>query len=381
MEPPALPDWVTTSEITAAVRRMPGKADVSVADWSGVRLTDGFGEGLGVWRVSGHATAGNALRTWSMVLKGWSAPPADAPSSAFNWPLRELQLYRSGLLAALPGAIRAPSCYGVVERPDGSSWLWLEEIITGAREGSWSLGQYAEVSRHLGMVNAACLLECERFDGPWVSRDWLRGWVEAAAPFVAQLAEVAAHPVVRRTHSPAVIAAYTHLWDERRALLDQLDRQPRAFSHLDAFRRNVFLRPSADGMGDDDIVLIDWGFAGAAAIGEEIAPLVGASLYFVEVPIEDAIPLQDAVLAGYLEGLKAGGWRGDPDAVRRAYAIASTLRYGVGVLRVTLPILLDEARWPAVEQAMRQPIDVVIETVAGVNAWLMALGAEILPRP
>jgi hypothetical protein len=30
---------------------------------------------------------------------------------------------------------------------------------------------------------------------------------------------------------------------------------------------------------------------------------------------------------------------------------------------------------------MRQPIDVVIETIAGVNAWLMALGAEILPRP
>jgi hypothetical protein len=315
-----------------------------------------------------------------MVLKGWSAPASDPPAWAFTWPLRELELYRSGLLADLPGAIRAPACYGVVERPDGSAWLWLEEIV-GAREGAWSLGQYAEVARHLGMVNAACLLACERFDGPWVSRDRLRQWVEAAAPFVARLAEVADHPVVRRTHSPAVIATVTRLWQRRHALLDLLDREPRAFSHLDAFRRNVFLRPSANGADDDDIVLIDWGFAGAAAIGEEIAPLVGASLFFVEVPIDDAIRLQDAVLAGYVEGLETAGWDGDPARVRQAYAIASTLRYGVGVLRVTLPILLDEARWPAVEEAMRQPMDVVIETTAGVNAWLMDLSVEILPVP
>ena len=377
MEPADIPAWVTTSEIAAAVRRMPGLEGASVVDWTGARLTDGFGEGLGVWRLSGQAMVEGRPKPWSMILKGWSAPAADVPASAFTWPLRELELYRSGLLADLPGAIRAPACHGAVERPDGSAWLWLEEIA-GARDGPWSLDQYAEVARHLGHLSALCLADCARFDEPWLSRGWLRQWVEAAAPAVADLARVADHPIVRRTYPPAVLDAFARLWDRREACLALLDGQPQGFAHLDAFRRNVFLRPSAD--GTDGIVLIDWGFAGSAAIGEEIAPLVAASLYFMDVPVGEARRLQEAVLAGYIDGLRAGGWRDDPTQVRQAFAIAATLRYGVGVQRIVLPRLLDEAYRPSIEQVVHHPFDAYLESVAGINAWLVELTVEIQPQ-
>ena len=44
-------------------------------------------------------------------------------------------------VATLPAGFVAPRCYGVAERPDGTTWLWLEAIVD-EQPGPWSLVRF-----------------------------------------------------------------------------------------------------------------------------------------------------------------------------------------------------------------------------------------------
>jgi hypothetical protein len=77
-----IPPWLTSTEIAAAVQRQPGREHVAIADWTSHRLTGGSGEGLGVWRVAGHATRDNSPQPWALILKGTaSSEPGTLPSA------------------------------------------------------------------------------------------------------------------------------------------------------------------------------------------------------------------------------------------------------------------------------------------------------------
>ncbi|UCC63635.1 MAG: hypothetical protein JSV36_00825, partial [Anaerolineae bacterium] len=117
--------------------------------------------------------------------------------------------------------------------------------------------------------------------------------------------------------------------------------------HLDAFRRNLFVRRRADGR--DQTVAIDWAFVGTGAIGEEIEPLVNRSLGFFEVELARARELNDIVIGGYLDGLRDAGWQGDPRRVRLGYTAATALRTLVSYGQI-LPVVLDEGQHILAEQ-------------------------------
>jgi hypothetical protein len=144
------------------------------------------------------------------------------------------------------------------------------------------------------------------------------------------------------------------LWEERDLFLDALDRLPQTLCHLDLFRRNLFARKTAD--SDDQTVVIDWAFAGRGAIGAELVPLVLASVAFNEVDLALAQALEDIVFAGYLEGLRDAGWRGDPRQVRLGYT-AGSLRLRLGELNRAIDMILDESQHPFVEQVYGRSIE------------------------
>ncbi|MGI8486843.1 MAG: phosphotransferase [Thermomicrobiales bacterium] len=346
-------------------------------NWTDHRMVGG-GEGLGVWRLAGNARIGEQLQPWSIILKGWPSPEPGIVPSAWNAPHRERELYRSGLLTNLSGGFRVPTCYGDIERPDGSVWLWLEDIKDGAAN-PWKIETYAMVGRQLGQMNGAYLAERALPESPCLSRGWLRGWVEAAAPAMANLAKEVNHPFVRRVYPPHVADAYTRLWDKRRAYSALLETLPQTFAHLDAFRRNLFIRGGLDGI--DETVLIDWGFAGIAAVGEELAALIIGSVAFMDVPIAEAQHLQNVVLEKYLEGLGDMGWHGDPDLVRTGYAIAAGLRYGIGAMRLELPFLLDEELHPHIEQLFGRPLTEIVANQVELHAFLAKLVQDIPRTP
>lgn len=172
MDTSAIPGWLSVNDLAAPVHRRLGRDDAVITDWTSHRLVGG-GEGLGVWRLSGTAVTDGTVQPWSVILKGWPPQEPGTNPSAWNWPHRELELYRSGLLTDLPGGIQAPECYGDIEGPDGSVWLWLEEIEDPG-EKRWSLDRYAMVARHLGQFNGAYLAGYDLPTNPWLSRHWLR---------------------------------------------------------------------------------------------------------------------------------------------------------------------------------------------------------------
>jgi hypothetical protein len=144
------------------------------------------------------------------------------------------------------------------------------------------------------------------------------------------------------------------LWEERDLFFDALDRLPQTLCHLDLFRRNLFAQKTAD--GDYQTVAVDWAYAGRGAIGEELVPLVQASVATFEVDLALAQELEDIVFEGYLEGLRDAGWRGDPRQVRLGYTAAS-LRYELIDLGRILATMLDESRHGRYQQIFGHSIE------------------------
>ena len=182
------------------------------------------------------------------------------------------------------------------------------------------------------------------------------------------------HPLYSSVFPPAAVRAIHAIWAERHAWLDCIEALPQTFSHLDAFTRNIFLRPGPD----DDLAvgLIDWGFSGVAAVGEEIAPLVAASIAFSDLAHIAPDALDRAVFAGYLEGLRDAGWTGDEVLVRAAYTGSIALRYGVGPQRAFLPMLLDERYHPFLEELFGVPIADFGKRYASRGEWILGLADE-----
>ncbi len=327
--------------------------------WTCRPLEGGAGEGLGLYRVAGSARVSGATHPWALVVKMCAATDGADPG-AWDYPAREAMAYGSGLLAALPGGLATPRCLAVEAQPDGTTRLWLE-AVTDAHPGPWPLDRYALVARHLGRFNGAYLAGTPLPEQPWLSRGWLRNFVEPSGLAVSDLERLAGPggpPLLRQLYPPPVVIEFKRLWSERERFLTALDRLPRTFCHHDAFRRNLLLRAGPEG---EELVALDWAYAGHGAVGEDLEQLVVASLYFFETG-EIALRELDAVcFSNYVAGLREAGWVEDERLVRLGFTAAAALRHTVGLLRLVLPVVSDPALRPIMEDLFGRPLEEVVE--------------------
>jgi hypothetical protein len=205
-------------------------AAVVTEGWSCRPLGGGASEGTGLYRVTGLARSGGATRPWALVCKV-CAPANGTDPGAWDYPPREPLAYSSGLLAALPEGLTAPLCLAVAAQPDGTTRLWLE-AVADAHPGPWPLDRYVMAARHLGRFNGAYLAGTPLPDQPWLSRGWLRDFVEPSGPTVANLERLAGPcgpPLLQRLYPAPVVLELRRLWTERERFLTALDRLPRTF--------------------------------------------------------------------------------------------------------------------------------------------------------
>lgn len=382
----ALIEAMTSHDLTAPVRSALDSPDVDVIDWRGEVLHGGMGFIGSVYRFTGTADDRGALVSWSLVLKAIRGEASEAPTHLGYWK-REPLAYQSGLLDELPEGLGAPRCHGCVVTDD-RAWLWLEDVRDdfGA---DWPLDHYGVVARHLGRLGGTYLADEERLGVPWLRTGWLAAWVERVAPVMATFRTAVEHDVFARIFSADVADSVLRLWNARKQLLDALAEFPQTLCHLDAFRRNVIARHGDD--GDVRSVLLDWAFVGAGALGEELAPLVVASVMFDPAAQSEILPELDRVaFRGYVDGLRDVGWRGERDEVRFVYTTAAALRYCVGATGFILCDTDDRGRFVAgdgwadpqnqvdAEAMFGRPFDDLVEHSAGVVRWLTSLGEEAL---
>ena len=318
---------VDLAELTPVVRRLLEDPDAEI--------TDARREGLG-WlnlmdaeldRISGTArTADGRSVSWSLVAKTFAPPARDATASdptAWDYWKREINAYASGALDDLPGQLSAPRFAGVVERPDGSRWLCLEEIADAAR-GPWSLERFEDVARRVGAFNGAYLEGRPVPDAQGLGAGGLRSWVGLGA-------ELLEGPHAATIHGPFAVAAapnsqaLARLAADRGRMLAALDGLPQTFVHRDVTPVNLLVRGGQ--AGRDSYVVLDWALAGLGAIGEDAAGIVGATLWQLLIDPTEANALEEHVLRGYLAGLHEAGWPGDEADARFGYVATLALRF------------------------------------------------------
>jgi hypothetical protein len=327
------------------------------------------------YRLSGEAHDGDETVPWSLILKIIGRVPNRDDPSAWNYWKREVLAYQSGLLDEVPGSLAAPGCLDVVEHPGDEFWLWLEEV-TDDIGPDWPLEHYGIVARHLGQFNGAYVMGHPVPSKPWLSRGWLRSQLarpEASAA-IAQLRQSLEQPLVQRVYPNDVTEDVARIWAEREQFVDALESFPQTLCHFDAFRRNLFAQCGTD--GNYQTVAIDWSFTGTGTIGEEIAPLVAATLSFREVDWCEANELDALVFEGYLKGLRDAGWRGDPHVVRFGYAVSSAVRYGVGHTGGVLSLLMDDSERAQWAQVMGCSMGEVVDNLGQWLRFLHSLGDE-----
>ena len=349
-------------------------AAVVARGWSCRLLGGGASEGLGLYQVSGSARVRGTTHPWALVCKVCEATDGAAPR-AWDYPAREGLAYGSGLLAALPGGLATPRCLAVAAQPDRTTRLWLE-AVADAHPGPWPVDRYALAARHLGHFNGAYLAGAPLPNQPWLSRGWLRDFVEPSGTTVADLERLVGpgvSSVARQLYPSPVIIEIKRLWTEREHFLTALDRLPRTFCHHDAFRRNLLLRAAPEG---EELVAVDWAYAGHGAVGEDLGQLVVASLYFFEAVGIAPREFDAACFASYVAGLREAGWVGDERLVRLGFTADAALRTTVGLIRVMLPLVAEPALRPVVEERFGHPLEEVVDAWAELWPFQFELAEE-----
>lgn len=284
----------------------------------------------GLSAVSNEALAHNRLLTpgiWAitsdgrrMVLK-YLTPDREPSSSTWeahwtkgateprrwNYWAREGLAYQHRLVDAYQaGGIAGPkllSSYCTDE-----VMVLLLEHVEGRAGEDWKIADYATASRALGRAQGVLLSGGSSPDYRWLSQGFLRQY-SSEKPVDWSLLdsdEAWRQPVVKRNFPSELREAALWLHATRDRLYELTAALPRVLCHLDFWTKNLILR------ADDQIVLLDWAFAGDGAVGEDVGNLIPDAAFDHFVDAEDLPELEAGVRDAYLEGLASGGWTGDP---------------------------------------------------------------------
>ena len=319
---------------------------VTVTEWQ-VTLLGGLGSSPfagGVYQVAGQAVnAANQTQDWHVVVKILRSPQGlTMPDGTqvthdmaedqdnFGYWRREVLAAQSDLFDQLPVGVRVPRYLGMTYISTTECWLWQEYLPT---DHEWTWDDYHQAAYRLGQWQGAGQGQSDR---DWLCREWMAGWVHGPLTGIFGMVEGMngyQHPLLAAYFAPEELAALHQLWADRQRYLDRLVQLPQTLCHLDAHRGNLSWQ-------GNDLVMLDWAFVGAGALGEELAAFIGASLLLDYVPLADAEQLEQVAFAGYLAGLRAAGWAGDEALIWTAYRCAMPLRYALmslaGMLRTAV---------------------------------------------
>ncbi|MFC0032516.1 phosphotransferase family protein [Micromonospora chaiyaphumensis] len=280
----------------------------------------------GLWRTR---RAGRPAVLKLIAPPGAGAGPAHWAASDdpghWNYWRREVEAYRSGLATTCyaEAGLVAPDPLVIEDRPDGTVALWLTEAA-GRPGTTGTVRDLADLARRLGAAQAAWLADpgvspASRRAGDvspydWLARDWLRDYT---------LSRPVTEPVP--WDHPAAVAAWPgslrddlrRLWEQRQAVLAATDRLPRTLCHHDVWPTNLVF-------ADAGPVLLDWSFVGPGPIGEDAANLVLDTFLDGLVDVALLTEVADAVLDGYVDGLRGAV---EPALVAHAVRLSGAAKY------------------------------------------------------
>lgn len=368
--------------LTKTVRQALGLPAFQMTEWRCTSLPGHISNPAtgGLYRVTGTGQEAQRHVSWSLILKiahlteeapqGWGTDLLH-----FGYWKRETLAYQSGFLENLGSYLKAPRCFEVTEQPDGSVWMWLEEIRENG-DTLWPMSRYGLAARHFGQWQGTYLAGRPLPAASWLKTGWLRSWIkhfEFLGDFLLR-PQPWEHPFVQMTFPVPFEDRLRRLWAERHTWMDLLDRLPQTLCHFDIWRSNLMARQGPD--GQDETVALDWQCMGLGPAGE-LGNLVMTSLMNLEEDASEAKALDLAVWENYLAGLREAGWRGDARAVRFCYTAYPALRWGLVFPLVTiLPYIHDTSRRSEAEAKYGEPFEQLLTQWASAFYFLLDLADE-----
>ncbi len=281
-----------------------------------------YGRRLGITRsaILAEGPYGSAV---AKVL----GPSADDPTPLppdFRWWRREVEFYLQGGAppAYRSAGIRSPDLLAAIDRPDGTTALWLERLQNPGT--GWRPDDYREPARRLGCAQGAMAAKGDHPD--WSSRHFLRSYIDSWEVDVDYelLGDdgLWSHPLAEGGGlAPSGLGQrLLRMHADSDQLLAWVQSGSPTLCHLDWWPANLFRGP------EDSIDAIDWGLAGTGALGEDPGNLVPEAAFDLWLPPDELGAVDRVVTSAYLEGLAATGWPGDLRRVRLAMC-ASAVKY------------------------------------------------------
>ncbi|MGD9753710.1 MAG: hypothetical protein AB7W59_22160 [Acidimicrobiia bacterium] len=319
-----------TAETLAAVARS--------ATGAPVRVTAAASQPLG-HRIENLTTAG--LDRVRLTLEGGAAvdvvaktlrPASAAPAFAFippehhqqvledlHW-LDELDVYRSGLGAALPDPLRMPAVHLVEQTGEDRVTVWMEDVEDVV---PWSLGRYRRTAAALGALAGRWTGE-EAADVFGLRQRAIERLFFGKVTFLDLPLQADdafwADPHVRAAVDGRHRADLTRVAAAMPALLAGLRTIPTGVCHGDATPDN-FREP-----GDGAIVALDWSYGHAGQVGSDLGQLLVGRFESGAADVEEIPAIAAAILEGFTDGLAAEGAAVTVDEVRAAWATHLAVR-------------------------------------------------------
>lgn len=320
------PEHDPVESVTSLVHN---RANPVTRDVLRVVVSDTTGVPSGVTEASSTAVVKTLCRDGAVVVPHWTA---GADPTHWNYWNREALAYVEGVTDAFAaGGIRGPKLLDVVESPDGSIQLWLEEVEGRSGHGL-TFDDHLRFARGLGVAQGTLsppsALGQSLMSLPFLSKGWVRSYAlsRPAGPVIHEDAAAWEHPVViagfgEQRHR--LRARFGELYKSAPAWFHLLESLPRTLCHLDYWPNNAIAAGSADRADD---VLIDWAFAGVGAIGEDPGNWVPDTIFDHFMDPERFEDLDERVWQAYAAGLEESGWQ-HPIELARLGMCASAIKY------------------------------------------------------
>lgn len=330
----------------------------------------------GLVRVRGVAD-GDAF---SLIVKqtqnGIDADPgalwvSGADPSHRNYWKREWLAYAGGLLADLPGRLRAPRLLLATEPSEDTAWIWLEDV-QGRFGPDWESADYASAAHDLGTTQGSFASgNVVLPDQAWLSRGWLDGWLRTTARWWPLVEDDAAWRDACLAPLAGLRPRARAVWAQRDRLRARAASAPRTVVHLDFWPSNVVA-------GDDGATIaIDWSSVGIGGLAQDLDQLTLDPVWMQVEAEADLDRLEHTVLSSYGSGVRSVGCTATDRELRGWYAAAAALRY-TPLLATQADLAADRERVEALELRWQRPIDAIMGDRSRVMARAIDLAEEAL---
>lgn len=292
----------------------------------------------GVWHVQHNGKAAVLKVLCPAVASGDSTWRAEEKVTDSFWWRREAAVFEEGALASLPAdGVSVPTCFGVFDRADGTTAIWMEDLSGGTPATRLDPVELLPMLRQLGRTQAACI------DAHWLEApSWSRGWLDSYVRRHAEGLEIfddpsaAAHPLLAGLLDPEDVAEVRSVWDSVDLFLEWASVTPRTLAHFDLTPKNLFRRQG-------EFVAIDWAFAGHAGLGVDSGPFFVNAAGDFQVQPDDVTSMIAAGNAEFAAGLRDGGLEFDTAQLELAASAAAAVKFAwllTAVLTATV------SNWP-----------------------------------